>query len=113
MSAPMSRTKLVAVLLFAFATGAAAIAYGCYRLYQIAQIQNGPTVEGRATGWDTRPSRNRTVYRVNYAFDADGVTYTGGPIAVPKDTYDGTQKSPALAVRHAANRTDWHLPEAA
>jgi hypothetical protein len=108
---PLGRVKLIAVLLLAFVLGAAAIGYGCHRLYQIAHIRTGPAVEGRAVGWVTRPSRRGAIYRVRYTFEVDGVTHTGGPVPVPEEVYEGTQKDPTLTVRYAAERPDWHLPE--
>lgn len=112
MPSTAGRVKLVAVLLFALAMGAGAVGHGCYRLYQIAQIRRGPAAEGRATDWAVEPRRDR-VYRVRYTFEADGAPRAGGPTVVPKDVHDATRKAPALTVRYAADRPDWHLPEAA
>jgi hypothetical protein len=113
MSQSVSRVKLVVVLVLVFALGAGAGAYGGYRYYQIEQMQNGPAVEARPIAWTKRSARKSAVYSVSYKFDANGVTHTGGGVAVPKDVYDGAQKAHAITVRHAPERPDWHLPEAA
>ncbi len=111
--ADVSRTKKNAGIALALVIGTSAFAFGGYELYKYRKIAAGPTVQGRATGWDTSVARGRTRYKVKYAFEHDGARYTGGWATVPKDTSDATRAGAPLPVRVAGGNPDWHLPEAA
>lgn len=107
------RVEIVALVGLILALGAGALGSGGFDLYRVRRIEAGPVVEGRATAWDVVELRRSTQYKVKYEFARDGEPRTGDWARVTKQTHDTTRAGAPLPVRYAAERPDWHLPEAA
>ncbi|MBN9122459.1 MAG: hypothetical protein J0I06_25500 [Planctomycetes bacterium] len=106
-----SGAKTITAIVLALAVSGGALALGGFRLHKLQQIENGPTVGGRATDWNAYPSRGSTVYRVRYAFAHDGAERSGGWVRVSQEVHGATRAGAPLRVRVAVGRPGWHLPE--